>query len=108
VEGGSETVWGGWAATVLQIQCFHFGSRGETMGWSVAGRWNKDNAFILALWEGSVTQRSGVTMLVRWEVASGRENRVDNDNWTDMNLIGSKNNKKSRGWFIWYKWMMKI
>jgi hypothetical protein len=32
VEGGSQAVRGGWAAVVVQIQCFDFGLRGEAMG----------------------------------------------------------------------------
>jgi hypothetical protein len=32
VEGGSWVVRGGWPATVVWIQCFSFGSRGEAIG----------------------------------------------------------------------------
>jgi hypothetical protein len=36
-EGGSRVVWGG-PAEVVQIQCFSFDSRGNTVGQSVVGR----------------------------------------------------------------------
>jgi hypothetical protein len=32
VEDESWTIRGGWPATMTQIQCFDFGSRGEAMG----------------------------------------------------------------------------
>jgi hypothetical protein len=32
VEGGSQTVWEGWPAAAVQIQCFSFDSRGKVAG----------------------------------------------------------------------------
>jgi hypothetical protein len=47
-------------------------------------------------------------MSVRGETASGRGKGGDDTGWADVNLIGPKNKKNSRGRFNWYKWMMKI
>jgi hypothetical protein len=38
VEGGSQVVWGGWLAAMVQIQCFSFSLRWEVIGRRVAGR----------------------------------------------------------------------
>jgi hypothetical protein len=43
VEGRNWAVWGGWLAAVVWIQCFGFGSRGETVEQSVAKRWSGDS-----------------------------------------------------------------
>jgi hypothetical protein len=32
MEGGSQTVRGGWPTAVLRIHCYDFGSRGEVTG----------------------------------------------------------------------------
>jgi hypothetical protein len=62
----------------------------------------------LAQWEGSVTRRGGVTTSVGGEVAPGKGKGGDDTSWVDVNLTGSKNKKKSRGRFSWYKWAVKI
>jgi hypothetical protein len=70
VEGVSRAVQGGWAAVVVRIQCLGFGSKGEAMGWSIAGRWSGGIELVLTLWEGSMTQHMALS--AGGEVALGR------------------------------------
>jgi hypothetical protein len=108
VEGGNRAVRWGWATTVVRIQYFDFGSRGETMGWSVAWRWSGGNKLVLAPWKENVTWRGGVAMPAEGEVTSGRGNRGDDSSWTDTNLTGLKNKENQHSWFNYYKWTVKI
>jgi hypothetical protein len=56
----------------------------------------------LALWEGSVTRRGGVTTSARGEAAPVRGKKGDDTSWTDTNFTGSKNKKNTHG-FSCYK-----
>jgi hypothetical protein len=49
----------------------------------------------VAPWEGSMTRLGGVCTWVRGEVALGRGMGGDDASWTDTNLTGLKNEKKS-------------
>jgi hypothetical protein len=62
---------------VVQIQCFSFGSRGEEMRQSVAGRRSGGSELVLAQWKGSVIQCDGVMISARGEAAPGREKGGD-------------------------------
>jgi hypothetical protein len=46
------------------------------------------DALVLAQWEGSMTWRSGVTMLAKGEAISGRGMEGDDIGWANVNLIG--------------------
>jgi hypothetical protein len=106
VEGGSQTIWGGWLTVVMRIQCFGFDSREEATGRSITERWSGGGA--LSPWEGSVTRCSDVMTSVRGEVTPGREKGWDNVSWADANLIKPKNKEILHGWFNYNKWTVKI
>jgi hypothetical protein len=57
----------------------------------------RSSEFILAPWDGSVTQRGGVATSVGGEVAPGRGKRGDDASWADTNLTGPKNEENQRG-----------
>jgi hypothetical protein len=72
--------------TVVRIQCFSFGSRGE----------------------GSVTRHGGVTTSTGGNATLERGNEGDNVSWTDVNLTMPKNKENLRSRFNWYKCTVKI
>jgi hypothetical protein len=47
----------------------------------------------------SVTQRDGVAMSARGDVASERGKGADDASWTNANITGPKNKKNLRGQF---------
>jgi hypothetical protein len=57
--------------TVVRIQYFSFGLRGEAMGRSVTVIWSGVNELILTLWKWSVARRGGVAMLTGGETVPG-------------------------------------
>jgi hypothetical protein len=59
VEGGSQTVRGGWPMAVVRIQYFSFGSRDEVTEQIIAERWNRGSELVFAQWERSMTRRTG-------------------------------------------------
>jgi hypothetical protein len=73
------------------------------MGRNIARRRSGGSELVLALWEGSVTRRGGVTTLTGGEAVPGTGKEVDNANWADTNLTGLKNKKKSGDRFNCYK-----
>jgi hypothetical protein len=48
-------------------------------------------------WEGSVTQRDGVTMSTGGEVTLGRGKVGNNASWANANYTGPKNKKNPHG-----------
>jgi hypothetical protein len=108
VEGGNWTIQEGWPIVVLQIQCFNFGLRGETMGRNIAERWSEHSDLILAPWEENTTRHGGIATSTRGEAAPRRPKGGDDGSCANTNLTRLENKENSQNRFNCYKWMLKF